>query len=105
MSTIAEPDIVFPGIPQELQARAAAVARRAGLSLVDIVRMTFTRLADDGCLPFDPFDAYADEIPNEETLEAIRELDEGNLPVYDSYEDMMAAIEREDAAEAAAQRC
>ena len=102
MSTLARTNL-FPGIPQELQERAAAVARRAGLSLVDIVRMTFTRLADDGCLPFDPFDEYADEIPNEETLEAIRELDEGDLPVYDSYDDMMAAIEREDAAEVAAQ--
>ena len=83
-------DFPFPGISLDVQERAAAVARRAGLSLLDIVRITLTRLADDGRLPFEPFGEYGDEVPNEETLEAMRELEQPG-PAYDSYEEAVAA--------------
>ena len=91
-TTTASTDLLLHGIPQELQERAAAVAKRAGLSLVDIVRMTFTRLANDDCLPFDPFDEYADEEPNEETLEALREIEAGGLRVYENQQEMLEAF-------------
>ena len=51
--TLASGDLLVQGIPQDVQERAAAVARRAGLTLADIARITFTRLADSGCLPFE----------------------------------------------------
>ena len=51
--TLASGDLLLRGIPQDVQERAAAVARRAGMTLTDIARITFTRLADSGSLPFD----------------------------------------------------
>ena len=96
MNTATSTDLLLHGIPHDLQERAAAAARRAGWSLVDIVRMTFTRLADDGSLPFEE---YGDEIPNEETLEAMRELEQPG-PAYDSYEEAVAAARRATAEEA-----
>lgn len=91
-TTTASTDLLLHGIPQELQERAAAAARRAGLSLVDVVRMTFTRLANGDCLPFDPLDEYADEEPNEETLEALREIEAGGLRVYENQQEMLEAF-------------
>lgn len=49
--TLASGDLLLRGIPQDVQERAAAVARRAGMTLTDIARITFTRLADSGTLP------------------------------------------------------
>ena len=91
-TTTASTDLLLHGIPQELQERAAAAAKRAGLSLVDIVRMAFTRLVNEGCLPLDPLDEYADEEPNEETLEALREIEAGGLRVYENQQEMLEAF-------------
>lgn len=100
-TTTASTDLLLHGISRDLQERAAAAAKRAGLSLVDIVRMTFTRLADDGYLPFEQFDEYADEEPNEETLEALREIEAGGLRVYENQKEMLEAF----AAREKAQEC
>lgn len=95
-TTASSTDLLLHDIPRDLQERAAAAAQRAGWSLVDIVRMTLTRLADDGCLPFEE---YGDEVPNDETLQAMRELEQPG-PAYDSYEEAVAAARRALAGEA-----
>ena len=91
-TTTASTDLLLHGIPQELQERAAAAAKRAGLSLVDIVRMAFTRLVNEGRLPLDPLVEYADVEPNEETLEALREIEAGGLHVYENHQEMLEAF-------------
>ena len=101
--TLGSGDLLLRGIPQDVQERAAAAAGRAGLTLADIARIAITRLANGGSLPFDPLDEYADEIPNEETLQAIREAEEhmDDLPSYGSFDEMLAAAMQEGAAQAA----
>jgi DNA-damage-inducible protein J len=52
---------------------AAIVLAAMGLTVSDAVRLLLTRVAREHALPFDPF------IPNEKTIEAMKEARRGNL--------------------------
>jgi len=54
-------------IDEKLKDQAAAVLADLGLTVSDIVRMTLTRVAKDGAVPFDL------KVPNAGTKAAIRE--------------------------------
>ena len=54
-------------IDEKLKDQAAAVLADMGLTVSDIVRMTLTRVAKDGAVPFDL------KVPNVATKAAIRE--------------------------------
>ncbi len=60
------------------------------MSVSDAVRLLLTRIARDKALPFDPF------IPNEETVEAMREARHGKLPRFDSVDALMRDLHAED---------
>ena len=100
-AAVADACVVTVPLTPAVRHAAASVAARAGLEIADLVRMFLTRVATDDRLPYDPFASadYGDEEPNEETLEAIREAESGNYRVYDSLEEMMQDMEREEAQE------
>ncbi|MBS4095488.1 MAG: type II toxin-antitoxin system RelB/DinJ family antitoxin [Sulfuricella sp.] len=52
---------------------AAIVLAAMGLTVSDAVRLLLTKIAREHVLPFDPF------IPNEKTIEAMKEARRGNL--------------------------
>jgi DNA-damage-inducible protein J len=57
-------------IDEGLKNDAASVLAEMGLTVSDVVRMTLTRIAKDGALPFEL------KVPNVETRAAMEEADE-----------------------------
>lgn len=72
--------VVRARIPTEMKKQAMITLERMGLSASDLIRMTFLRVAEEGCLPFDV------KIPNKITRKAIRELDEGKGKTFENAE-------------------
>ena len=69
----------------EVKEKAAAVLASMGLTISDMMRMTIIKVAQDKALPFDPS-------PNEETIAAMRELDEGNGKRFSSADDLFSEL-------------
>ncbi len=63
--------VVRARIPAKMKKQAMINLERMGLSASDLIRITFLRVAEEGCLPFDL------KVPNSVTRKAIKELDEG----------------------------
>ena len=61
-----------------------------GLTVSDAVRLMLIRIAREHALPFDPL------IPNDETIEAMKEARAGNLPGVRSIEELKKALLEED---------
>ena len=77
---------VDPAVKQE----AAAVLAAMGLTISDAVRLLLTRVAREKALPFAPL------VPNQVTIEAIREARQGNLPRFDSVQDLFDDLHADD---------
>jgi DNA-damage-inducible protein J len=58
---------------KETKERPEAVLAAIGLTLSDAVRLMMIRIAQEGAMPFNPL------IPNEETIEAMKEARAGKL--------------------------
>ena len=69
----------------EVKEKAAAVLASMGLTISDMMRMTIIKVAQDKALPFDPS-------PNEETIAAMRELDEGKGKRFSSADDLFSEL-------------
>lgn len=65
--------VVRARIDEQIKNEAAAVLASVGLTVSDAFRLMLTRVAREKALPFEPL------IPNEETIEAMREARRGNL--------------------------
>ena len=65
-----------PVLTGATKAEAAAALASMGLSLSDAFRMLVSRIAAEKALPFEPL------IPNEETIEAMREARTGKSPRF-----------------------
>ena len=88
---MAENAVVRARINEEIKEEAAVVLAAMGLTISDAFRIMLTRVAKEKVLPFEPF------IPNEETMQVIREAREGkNLVSFDSVEDLLADLNDED---------
>ena len=72
-------DMVRARISPEIKNEAARVLANMGLTVSDACRITLTRIAREKKLPF------ADE-PNEASIAAIKEMDEGKGMRFDSAE-------------------
>jgi len=72
-------DMVRARVDMTIKDEAAKVLAGMGLTVSDACRMTLTRIAREKRLPF------IDE-PNEDSLSAIREIDEGNGVRFSSAE-------------------
>jgi len=69
---------------------ASAVLAAMGLTVSDAVRMLLTKIACEHALPFDPL------IPNAETIAAMKEARQGNLPSYANVKELMADLNAPD---------
>lgn len=72
------------------KAEAAAVLASMGLSLSDAFRMLVRRIAAEKALPFEPL------IPNEETIEAMREARTGKLPRFKTVDALFTDLNERD---------
>ena len=72
------------------KAEAAAVLASMGLSLSDAFRMLVRRIAAEKALPFEPL------IPNEETIEAMREAQTGKLPRFKTVDALFTDLNERD---------
>jgi DNA-damage-inducible protein J len=82
--------LVTTRIDAALKKEAAVVLEAMGLTVSDAVRLMLTKVAREHALPFDPL------IPNEETIEAMREARKGNLPSSANVEELMAKLNAAD---------
>lgn len=82
-------DLVQARIDSAIKKEAAAVLAAMGLSVSDAVRLLLTRVAHDHALPFDLL------VPNAETIAAMREARQGNLPSVVAIEQLKDAMNAE----------
>jgi DNA-damage-inducible protein J len=82
--------LVQTRIDVTIKEEAAAVLAAMGLTVSDAVRLLLTKIAHDKTLPFEPL------IPNQTTVEAMRQARAGKLPKADSVGDLMAALHADD---------
>jgi len=82
--------LVQARIDGAIKEEATAVLAAMGLTVSDAVRLLLTRIAREHALPFDPL------IPNATTIAAMKEARAGNLPKFDSIEDLMADLHADD---------
>lgn len=75
--------VVRARIDEQIKKEATAVLASIGLTASDAFRMMMTRIAREKALPFEPL------VPNEETIEAMREARREKLPRFRTVEDLM----------------
>ena len=81
-----ENTIVRARIDGRIKEEAAAVLSAMGLTVSDAFRLMMTRIAAEKALPFEPL------VPNEETIEAMREARKGGLPRFKTVEALFADL-------------
>jgi len=82
--------LVQARIDGAVKKEAATVLAAIGLTVSDAVRLLLTKIAQDKALPFDPL------IPNEATIEAMKEARKGGLPQFSSVAALMENLHEDD---------
>ena len=82
--------LVQARIDKAVKEEAAAVLAAMGLTVSDAVRLLLTKVAHEKALPFAPL------VPNAATIEAMKEARRGNLPQFDSVEDLFDDLHADD---------
>lgn len=82
--------LVTTRINGTIKDEAASVLAAMGLTVSDAVRLMLVKIAHDHTLPFDPL------IPNQETIEAMKEARKGNLVSFNNVNDLMADLNAAD---------
>jgi DNA-damage-inducible protein J len=82
--------VIRARIDEATKAEAAAVLASMGLSLSDAFRMLVKRIAAEKALPFEPL------IPNDETIEAMREARKGKLPRFKTVDALFTDLNARD---------
>ena len=77
--------VIRARVNREVKEKAAAVLAAMGLTISDMMRMTLIKVAQEKALPFDPS-------PNEETIAAMRELDDGKGRRFSSADDLFSEL-------------
>jgi DNA-damage-inducible protein J len=75
--------VVRARIDARIKDEASAVLASIGLTASDAFRMMMTRIAREKALPFEPL------VPNEKTIDAMREARKGRLRRFKTVEDLM----------------
>ena len=83
-------ELVQARIDGKIKKEAAIVLAAIGLTVSDAVRLMLTRVAQDKALPFEPL------IPNAETIAAMEEADRGDLPSFNTIEELLADLLADD---------
>ncbi len=82
--------LVQARIDRAVTEEAAAVLAAMGLTVSGALRLLLTKIAHEKALPFAPL------VPNAATIEAMREARRGNLPQFDSVEELFDDLHAED---------
>jgi DNA-damage-inducible protein J len=82
--------VVRARIDEQTKEEAAVVLQSMGLTLSDAFRMLLTRVAQDKALPFDPL------VPNEKTIQAMKEARQGKLRSFATVDELMADLNADD---------
>ena len=82
--------LVQARIDPAVKREAAAVLAAMGLTVSDAVRLLLTRVAREKALPFAPL------VPNQVTIEAMKEARQGGLPRFDSVQDLLDDLHADD---------
>ena len=76
-----------------IKEEAASVLAAMGLTVSDAVRLLLTKVAQEKTLPFEPL------IPNETTIQAMRDARAGKVKSFESIEALMADLHSDDNAD------
>jgi DNA-damage-inducible protein J len=82
--------VVRARIDEKTKEEATVVLAAMGLTVSDAFRIMLTRVAREKALPFEPL------VPNEETIEAMKEARRGGLKSAGSVEELMADLHADD---------
>jgi DNA-damage-inducible protein J len=82
--------VVRARINESIKEEATAVLAAIGLTPSDAVRILMTRIAKEKALPFEPL------VPNQETIDAMKEARKGKLKSFSSVDDLMADLNADD---------
>jgi DNA-damage-inducible protein J len=82
--------VVRARIDERIKNEAAAVLSAMGLTVSDAFRLMMVKIAKEKALPFEPL------VPNETTIQAMREARKGKLPSFESIDALMADLHAED---------
>ena len=82
--------VVRARIDENIKEEAAIVLATMGLTISDAFRIMLTRVAKEKALPFEPL------VPNEETIQAMKEARRKKLESFNSTEDLMSDLNSED---------
>ncbi|MCY4572546.1 MAG: type II toxin-antitoxin system RelB/DinJ family antitoxin [Gemmatimonadetes bacterium] len=82
--------LVQARVDRAVKEEAAAVLAAMGLTVSGAVRLLLTKVAHEKTLPFAPL------VPNEDTIEAMREARRGNLPQFSNVEDLFDDLNEDD---------
>lgn len=78
MPTTISDDSIRVRVNKQLKADASEVLNAMGLNFSDLIRLTLIKLVNDRKLPF------AVEVPNNETIEAIKMVEKGEVTRHES---------------------
>ncbi len=82
--------LVQARINRSVKEEASAVLAAMGLTVSDALRLLLTKVAQEKTLPFSPL------IPNEATIEAMREARKGGLPRFNSARALLDDLHADD---------
>ena len=82
--------VVRARIDEHIKEEATIVLASMGLTVSDAFCIMLTRIAHEKALPFDPL------VPNAETIEAMKEARRGNLPSFNTVDDLLADLNAAD---------
>jgi len=82
--------VVRARIDEHIKEEAATVLATMGLTISDAFRIMLTRIAREKALPFEPL------VPNEKTIQAMKEARRGKLKSFDNTDDLMAELKSAD---------
>ena len=82
--------VVEARINGSVKEEAADVLAAMGLTISDAVRLLLTKVAQEKALPFAPL------IPNEVTVEAMKEARKGNLPRFGNVQALLDDLHASD---------
>lgn len=85
--------VIQTRIEPKVKAEAEAVLKELGLSLSDGIRLFLNQVRVNRGIPFMPTVLH---IPNEVTKQAIKDVENGEYFEFNSIEEMMAELDKDD---------
>ncbi len=82
--------IIEAHVDENLKAAAERIMADAGLNASEVMRMVLNKIVAEQYVSLDLFH------PNQETLDAMAEMDRGGLPTYATVAELMADLNADD---------